>query len=81
MSNVVEFGGLKPRIERQLQKLEEIHQELDNLYESLNGVEEDLAEQQEIFDNLLLYWKDPVPTIWKLYATNQKLNEEDWGIE
>lgn len=77
MTNVVEFN-LQPRIERQLQKLEELHLELDRLYENLNGVEESLSEQQEIFDNLLQHWKDPVPVLWKLYATNQKLTDEDF---
>ena len=77
MTNVVEFN-LEPRIVRQLEKLEEIHIELDRLYANLNGVEESLSEQQEIFDNLLQHWKDPVPVLWKLYATNQTLTDEDF---
>jgi len=74
---IIDFS-IQPRIERELEKLELIHQEMDALYAAMEEVEERLGKQQEIFDALLLHWKDPVPLLWKLYATNQKLSPEDF---
>jgi hypothetical protein len=74
---IIDFS-IQPRIERELEKLELIHQEMDALYDAMEEVEERLRKQQEIFDTLLLHWKDPVPVLWKLYATNQKLSLEDF---
>jgi len=83
MADIIEFS-IQGRIERELQKLEAIHLELDQLYEALNGVEDRLDQQQEIFDRLIKGWEcrgNPVPTLWKLYATNQKLTDEDFLYE
>jgi len=74
---IIDFS-IQPRIERELEKLELIHQEMDALYDAMEEVEERLRKQQEIFDTLLLHWKGPVPVLWKLYATNQKLSLEDF---
>jgi hypothetical protein len=83
MADILEFN-LEGRIERELQKLETLHLELDEIYEALNGVEERLELQQEVFDQLIKGWEcrgNPVPTLWKLYARNQKLSDEDFLFE
>lgn len=73
---ILEFN-LEPRIERELEKLELIHQEWDQLFLEMEEVEQRLAKQQEVFDTLLLHWKGEIPLIWKLYATNQKIDFSD----
>ena len=79
---ILEFNT-EGRIERELQKLETIHIELDQIYDLLNGVEERLQEQQQVFDHFVKDWESRgniVPTLWKLYATNQKLTDEDFNL-
>lgn len=77
MSNVIEFKCGRKRIDDLIGELEALHQQLDEIMDTWAELESIMQPKQELLDDLVDAWKDPVPVLWKMYTTNQILGDED----